>query len=219
MHKDYRIVEVNYARRYNTYDPFIVATNARQVYYMSYLGRDRNNWRVVVKCKPRGMVESHEEQTQEEPFQSHEETPARIVPNTDMPQVLASLAGEVEIINFPTSTPNRQSNNDYNIGTEEDTDDEDQDKSDSGSMMKDGGRGRGTASRGRGRPRKNTGVRINLEAASRPSTSTPTATTTTTATITPPFVAIGGLSAGLPQMVMIPTPSSRVQSSETDGAP
>ncbi|MED6187550.1 hypothetical protein PIB30_077557 [Stylosanthes scabra] len=72
---------------------------------------------------------------------------------------------------------------------------------------------------GRGRPRKNTGVQLNLEAASCPSTSTPTATTTTTATITPPFVATGELSVGLPQMIMIPTPGSRVQSFETNGAP
>ncbi|MED6194633.1 hypothetical protein PIB30_030258 [Stylosanthes scabra] len=86
-------------------------------------------------------------------------------------------------------------------------------------MTKDGGRGRGLAGRGRGRPKKNTGVRLNLDSGSRPLTSTPTTTTTTTATTTPPFVATGGLSAGLPQMVMIPTPGSRVQSSDTAGAP
>ncbi|MED6150305.1 hypothetical protein PIB30_071111 [Stylosanthes scabra] len=82
-------------------------------------------------------------------------------------------------------------------------------------MSKDGGRGRGPASRGRGRPKNNTSVRLNLDSGSRPLTSTPT----TAATTNPPFVATGGLSTGLPQMVMIPTPGSRVQSFDTAGAP
>ncbi|MED6181815.1 hypothetical protein PIB30_022844 [Stylosanthes scabra] len=120
-----------------------------------------------------------------------------------MPQALASPAGEVEIINLPTSARTRGPDNESIIGT----------------MMKDGGRGRGPASRGRGRPKKNMGVRLDLDSGSRPSTSTPTTTTTTTATTTPPFVAAGGLFAGLPQMVMILTPGSRVQSSDTAGAP
>ncbi|MED6211095.1 hypothetical protein PIB30_070262 [Stylosanthes scabra] len=86
-------------------------------------------------------------------------------------------------------------------------------------MARDGGRGRGSSGRGRGRPKKNTGVRLDLGSGSRPSTSAPTTTTTDTATTSPPFVATGGLSAGLPQMVMISTPGSRVQSSDTAGAP
>ncbi|MED6207157.1 hypothetical protein PIB30_033257 [Stylosanthes scabra] len=84
-------------------------------------------------------------------------------------------------------------------------------------MARDGGRGRGSSGRGRGRPKKNTGVRLDLGSGSRPSTSSPTTTTTDTAITSPPFVATGGLSAGLPQMVMIPTPGSRVQSFDTAG--
>ncbi|MED6169601.1 hypothetical protein PIB30_022670 [Stylosanthes scabra] len=85
-------------------------------------------------------------------------------------------------------------------------------------MVRDGGRGRGTVTRGRGRPRKNTGIPLNLDPEPRPATSTPTTTTTTaTHTTTPPIVATSGPSAGLPHMVMIPTPGSRVQSSETGG--
>ncbi|MED6125212.1 hypothetical protein PIB30_066524 [Stylosanthes scabra] len=86
-------------------------------------------------------------------------------------------------------------------------------------MARDGGRGQRAATRGRGRPRKNTGIPLNLDPEPRPATSTPTTTTTTaTHTTTPPIVATSGLSAGLPHMVMIPTPVSRVQSSETGGA-
>ncbi|MED6109148.1 hypothetical protein PIB30_030933 [Stylosanthes scabra] len=85
-------------------------------------------------------------------------------------------------------------------------------------MARDGGRERGAATRGRGRPRKNTGIPLNLDPEPRPATSTPTTTTTTaTHTTTPPIVATSGPSAGLPHMVMILTPGSRVQSSETGG--
>ncbi|MED6211080.1 hypothetical protein PIB30_070113, partial [Stylosanthes scabra] len=98
-----------------------MANNARQVYYLSYPRRDRNNWRVVVKCKPRGMIEYHDEQTQEEPFQYHEETPARIVTDTTMPQALASPAGEVEIINLPTSACTSGPDNEIIIRFEEET--------------------------------------------------------------------------------------------------
>ncbi|MED6119571.1 hypothetical protein PIB30_013005 [Stylosanthes scabra] len=86
-------------------------------------------------------------------------------------------------------------------------------------MARDSGRGQGTVARVRGRLRKNTGIQLNLDPESHPSTCTPTTTTTGTHSTTPPFVATGGLSAGLPQMVMLPTPGSRVQSSETGGAP
>ncbi|MED6161559.1 hypothetical protein PIB30_061937 [Stylosanthes scabra] len=85
-------------------------------------------------------------------------------------------------------------------------------------MARDGGRGWGAATRGRGRPRKNTSIPLNLDPKPRPATSTPTTMTTATHTTTPPIVATGGPSAGLPHMVMIPTPGSRVQSSETGGA-
>ncbi|MED6196331.1 hypothetical protein PIB30_046506 [Stylosanthes scabra] len=82
-------------------------------------------------------------------------------------------------------------------------------------MARDGGRERGTAARGRGRPKKNTGVRLNLDPESRPSTSTPTTTTTTT----PPFVATGGLSAGLPEMSSETGDASPVPETQTSSQP
>jgi len=97
-HKDYKIVEVNHSKRYGRYDPFILAQNARQVYYLQYPGRARSNWRVVVKTKPRGLVETQEEDV---PFQHQEVNPIRFVGETEMPQLLASSSGEVDILNLP----------------------------------------------------------------------------------------------------------------------
>jgi len=36
VHKEYDIFEVHHRRRYSNYDPFILAANAIQVYYMPY---------------------------------------------------------------------------------------------------------------------------------------------------------------------------------------
>ncbi|MED6106984.1 hypothetical protein PIB30_009832 [Stylosanthes scabra] len=88
-------------------------------------------------------------------------------------------------------------------------------------MMNDskGDRGRGRGDRGaggrgtqgrRGRPRKMTGAPLDLGEAEA-ETSTPSTTST-------PVIPTPSLAEGLPAMRMIPTPGSRVQSSETSGA-
>ncbi|MED6155911.1 hypothetical protein PIB30_009974 [Stylosanthes scabra] len=138
------------------------------------------------------MVECHEEQTQDEPFQNHEKTLAKVVTDTDMPHTFASPAGEVEIINLPTSARIRLSDNEINTGTEEDTDDVDHDKLDSSPTSNEihgegWWQGRGAAGRGRGRSKKNRSIRLNLDPASRPSASTATTTTTTIATTPQPM--------------------------------
>ncbi|MED6165040.1 hypothetical protein PIB30_095901 [Stylosanthes scabra] len=71
-----------------------------------------------------------------------------------------------------------------------------------------GDRGRGTGGR-RGRPRKRTGIPLDL-GDTEAGTSTPPVTST-------PIIPTPSLSEGLPAMRMIPTPGSRVQSSETTG--
>ncbi|MED6181254.1 hypothetical protein PIB30_017829 [Stylosanthes scabra] len=76
----------------------------------------------------------------------------------------------------------------------------------------DRGRGRGDRSRGSGgrwgRPRKRTGIPLDL-GDTEAETSTPSPVTQT------PVIPTPSLSEGLPAMRMIPTPGSRVQSSET----
>ena len=60
IYKEYGIVEVNHTRRYSKYDPFIYAQQATQVYYAPYPNsiREKSNWWVVIKTKPRSMVEN-----------------------------------------------------------------------------------------------------------------------------------------------------------------
>ncbi|KAH0696514.1 hypothetical protein KY290_013884 [Solanum tuberosum] len=46
----YNIIEVKHTKKYRSYDPFIIAQHAKQVYYASYpLRRDKADWWVVIK--------------------------------------------------------------------------------------------------------------------------------------------------------------------------
>ncbi|KAK6804012.1 hypothetical protein RDI58_001796 [Solanum bulbocastanum] len=48
----HNIIKVKHTRKYKSYDPFIIAQNARQVHHTSYpLCRDKVYWRVVIKTK------------------------------------------------------------------------------------------------------------------------------------------------------------------------
>ena len=52
-HNHYKVTKVNHTKRYGRYDTFIIAHNARLVYYLPYLGNYKSNWRVVIKTKAR----------------------------------------------------------------------------------------------------------------------------------------------------------------------
>ncbi|PKU65335.1 hypothetical protein MA16_Dca001225 [Dendrobium catenatum] len=59
VHPIYGITEVKRARRYAKFDPFIIASQATQVYYANYPSgiRGKQDWLVVMKTKPRGVIE------------------------------------------------------------------------------------------------------------------------------------------------------------------
>ncbi|KAH6777727.1 hypothetical protein C2S51_009039 [Perilla frutescens var. frutescens] len=59
VHPEYKLVNVNHRRRYNKYDPFVLAKQAIQVYYSSYpsLARSSSEWWAVCKIKGRANIE------------------------------------------------------------------------------------------------------------------------------------------------------------------
>ncbi|GJZ61736.1 hypothetical protein Tco_0617873 [Tanacetum coccineum] len=59
VHEGYNLVDVNHKRRFNKYEPFILASQSSQVYYTSYpsLRRDKVDWWVVSKAKPRSFID------------------------------------------------------------------------------------------------------------------------------------------------------------------
>nr|GMC60642.1 uncharacterized protein LOC109168299 [Ipomoea batatas] len=89
VHSQYKLVEVNHKRRFNRYEPFVLAMQAAQVYYCTYpsLRRDNLDWWAVCKIKARSEVEvpessiSSEESLIPPPFQEE------ITDNHDLMQI------------------------------------------------------------------------------------------------------------------------------------
>lgn len=77
VHPEYKLVSVNYRRRYNKYEPFVLATQAVQVYYCPYpsLKQSTKDWWDVCKIKARANVEVSDESSSSivpPPFQEDE---------------------------------------------------------------------------------------------------------------------------------------------------
>ncbi|XP_017428832.2 uncharacterized protein LOC108336898 [Vigna angularis] len=72
----YNIVEIQMTSRYRPFDPFILALNVRQVYYVSYpafRNIDKRGWCVAIQTKPRGRIKSNDDED-DIPFQVDEMT-------------------------------------------------------------------------------------------------------------------------------------------------
>ncbi|XP_052172131.1 uncharacterized protein LOC127788049 [Diospyros lotus] len=59
IHHAYKIVEINEKKKWNTNEQFVLASQAIQVYFCEYpsLRRNKSDWLVVTKVKPRFIVE------------------------------------------------------------------------------------------------------------------------------------------------------------------
>ncbi|XP_058731844.1 uncharacterized protein LOC131603526 isoform X1 [Vicia villosa] len=98
---EYNIVDIKMNKRYRQYDPFILAQEAKQVYYVPYPETCRNmrGWCAAITTKPRGYVEI-DNTGDEIPYQSDEMLP--VVPITEVEQIRGLADGgliddEVEI--------------------------------------------------------------------------------------------------------------------------
>ncbi|XP_050238240.2 uncharacterized protein LOC126687726 [Mercurialis annua] len=62
VHPRYNIVDVNHRRRYNKYEPFILAEQSDQVHYLPYPSkkRDKKDWWAVCKIKARSELDMPE---------------------------------------------------------------------------------------------------------------------------------------------------------------
>ncbi|WVZ25829.1 hypothetical protein V8G54_004373 [Vigna mungo] len=69
----YGIVDIRMDKRYVLFDPFIIAHNVEQVYYVPYPASrtDKRGWCVAIKTKPRGCIDSNEVEA-EVPYQVEE---------------------------------------------------------------------------------------------------------------------------------------------------
>ena len=95
VHPQYKIVQIHKRRRYQYYDPFIIAQKARQVYYIDYPDtcKDLRDWCVAIATKPRGHVEVddiNEETTADESAYQADES---VVPMVEI-ETVAGLRDE-----------------------------------------------------------------------------------------------------------------------------
>ncbi|XP_021773298.1 uncharacterized protein LOC110737240 [Chenopodium quinoa] len=60
IHEQYKVVDVNYTKKYPIYDPFVLSYQVGQVYYAPYpsLKRDRFQWWAVFKTQARSVVDA-----------------------------------------------------------------------------------------------------------------------------------------------------------------
>lgn len=58
-HEQYEMIDINHRRRYRKYEPFILATQARQVVFVEYpsLKRDKADWLAAIHIRARSRVE------------------------------------------------------------------------------------------------------------------------------------------------------------------
>lgn len=92
VHPQYNIVDIKMSRRYDRYDPFILAQKARQVYYVPYpeMCKDMRGWYAAITTKPRGHVEVDDIED-EFPYQAHEMSP--VLPITE-DELVRGLLGD-----------------------------------------------------------------------------------------------------------------------------
>ena len=102
VHPNYDFVEVNHKKEYQKYEPFILAQQAVQVYYVDYPGakRDRVDWWAVCKTKPHNAIEELWSYTT--PSYQSDETliPEHVIQSAveDMPEHLSDPTGAVDYV-------------------------------------------------------------------------------------------------------------------------
>ena len=132
-HNQYNIIEINHTKRYRGFDPFIIAQNARQVYFLPYPGKCNKSWRVVIKTKPRGRIET-DEVDDEEAYQIDDSIPSRVVIDTAIPPTLTSPLSELEIIDPPTQALRTNERDDMTEDEEQEFVDDISSENDDGSL-------------------------------------------------------------------------------------
>ncbi|KAL6523052.1 hypothetical protein OROMI_031400 [Orobanche minor] len=125
----YKLLEINHKRRFNRYEPFILATQATQVYYCTYpsLKRDKVDWWAVCKVKARSTGQFIEESISASFQEETIDTPAFVhvdidqISLNDVNNELAKLEDELN------SSDEMHETSEDEFDTNEETDDESDD--------------------------------------------------------------------------------------------
>ena len=103
----YGIVDIRMDKRYVPFDPFIIAHNIRQVYYVPYATsrKDKRVWCVAIKTKPRGRIDSDDVEV-EVPYQVDEISHVNEVIEVERVSGLQDKKIEINMYKFHQQTLN-----------------------------------------------------------------------------------------------------------------
>jgi hypothetical protein len=118
MNKITNNVDIRVDKKYNVYDPFIMAHNVRQVYYVPYPPTQphKRGWSVAIKTKPRGRIET--EEPTDEIEQIHEIS--HVYEIIEVEPVIGWLDAQVEgdhVDHAVLLTPNEDKNDEDDAGS------------------------------------------------------------------------------------------------------
>ena len=113
-----KIVDIRMDKRYNAFDPFILAHKVNQVYYVPYPSHQRHKigWCAAIKTKPRGKIES-DFQDLEVAYQDNEMS--QVPENIELEHITELVDREVEGQQFDSSI--LLEHNEQEVDNEEDT--------------------------------------------------------------------------------------------------
>ena len=121
----YGTVDIRMDKRYNRFDPFIIAHNVRQVYYVPYppTRRDKRGWCVAIKTKPRGSIES-DNVADDVPYQVEEMSHVNEVIEVESICGLQDLGGGVEEVDAANLLPIQEESNNFEEDNEGELEDD-----------------------------------------------------------------------------------------------
>ncbi|KAL4555590.1 hypothetical protein LXL04_038213 [Taraxacum kok-saghyz] len=138
VHNQYKLVDVDKRRKFNKFEPFVLAMQVTQVCYIPYpsMKTDNSHWLAVCKVKPRGWVDVENGDYQKDVAFQEDEVEANEIISTAQEPSTSSLDATSGSGNM-SSTDSDDENNDVDEGelecstsTDEQEDDGDDDQFD-----------------------------------------------------------------------------------------
>jgi len=123
----YNIFELDMSKRYRPFDPFILANNVRQVYYVpfpAFRSIDKSGWCVAIQAKPRGCIESNDLE-EDIPYQVDEMSHAHEIIEVESVSTLHDFDGAPEELEGEIQEEDGEEEED-----EEDEDDQEEEEKD-----------------------------------------------------------------------------------------
>ena len=141
VHNQYKLVDVDKRRKFNKFEPFVLAMQVTQVCYIPYpsMKTDNSHWLAVCKVKPRGWVDVENGDYRKDVAFQEDEVEANEIISTAQEPSTSSLDATIASGDM-SSTDSDEENNDVDEGelecstsTDEQEDDGDDDQFDNDS--------------------------------------------------------------------------------------